>query len=122
MGKILIDVITGTYYLTVMIGKVIPDLHPGNILVLQNNTHDIPKALIHDFGRCYSVSDDAPATYKATLMSFCTEFLSCSTRDDLIIPREILAKVNDMYNIINKKHVDLNIKEIYEKYIFPIIY
>lgn len=115
--KILNDIVTGTYYLTIMVGKVLPDLHPGNILILQ----DPLKALIHDFGRCYPVSDEIPVTFKATLLSFCNEFLSCSTRNDLIIPVEISIKIQDILNILNKKHIDRNnIKDIYENLIIPI--
>ena len=117
-NKILLDIVVGTYYLTVMVGKVIPDLHPGNILILR----DPLKALIHDFGRSYPVDDEISPTYKATLLSFCSEFLSCSTRNDLIIPRDILVKIQDIYNILMNTNIDKNnIKCIYDNLIIPII-
>ena len=119
--KILIDVITGIYYLTGILEKVHPDLHPGNILILK--TKDGIKALIHDFGRCYPVDENISATYKATLISFCSEFISCAnTRDDLVIPREISILVQDIFNVIQDLDINnTNIKNIYEEIIFPII-
>ena len=119
--KVLIDVITGIYYLTVMLNKVHPDLHPGNILILK--TKEGIKALIHDFGRCYPVDENIPATYKATLISFCSEFIYCSnTRDDLIIPREISIIVQDILKAIQLLELNsANIKNIYEEIIYPII-
>ena len=119
--KVLIDVITGIYYLTGILGKVHPDLHPGNILILK--TKDGIKALIHDFGRCYPIDESIPATYKASLISFCNEFISCANnRDDLIIPREISIIVQDIYKAIRDLDINLtNIKNIYEEIIFPII-
>lgn len=119
--KILIDVIFGIYYLTVMIGKVHPDLHLGNILILKGE-NDI-RALIHDFGRCYAVDKKIPVTYKATLLSFCTKFLSCAkTRSDLFIPREIILTVQGIYDTI--QHITIaaeNIKEIYEQTLYPFL-
>ena len=119
--KILIDVITGIYYLTVVLNKVHPDLHPGNILILK--TKNGIKALIHDFGRCYPTDENIPATYKATLISFCQEFISCAnTRDDLIIPREISIIVQDILKAIQNLTINpTNIKTIYEEIIYPII-
>jgi hypothetical protein len=119
--KMLIDVMTGIYYLTVILNKVYPDLHPGNVLILK--TKNGIKALIHDFGRCYSVDENVPATYKATLLSFCQEFISCAnTRDDLIIPREISIVVQDVLKVVNSLDVNsTNIQNIYEEIIFPII-
>ena len=119
--KILIDVITGIYYLTVVLNKVHPDLHPGNILILK--TKNGVKALIHDFGRCYPTDENIPATYKATLISFCQEFISCAnTRDDLIIPREISITVRDIFKAIQFLEINpINIQNIYEEIIYPII-
>jgi len=114
--KVLIDVITGTYYLTVLLKKVHPDLHPGNILIL---TDINIKALIHDFGRCYPVDENVKETYKASLLSFFGEFLSCS----IIIPREILTIIQDLYKLIQKLQIDLdNIKYVYENIIYPFLY
>lgn len=118
--KVILDIITGTYYLSVILRKVHPDLHPGNVLIISNNTN--VKALIHDFGRCYSVNDEIPETYKASLISFCQEFISCSTRNDLIIPRNILISITDILNIMGRMKINSsNIKDIYEKILFPII-
>ena len=119
--KVLVDVITGIYYLTGMLGKVHPDLHPGNILILK--TKDEIQALIHDFGRCYPVDESIPATYKATLLSFCSEFISCAnTRDDLVIPREISIIVQDIFKVVQGLDINpTNIKHVYEEIIFPII-
>ena len=127
--KILIDVITGIYYLTGILGKVHPDLHPGNVLILsKKHIVETPlkklsfQALIHDFGRCYDVNEEVPETFKATLLSFCSEFISCSTRDDLIIPRKILGIIQDIHTMIKNIHIDSNnIKHIYENNIFPIL-
>ena len=119
--KVLIDVITGIYYLTVILGKVHPDLHPGNILI--SKTKDGIQALIHDFGRCYPVDENIPATYKATLLSFCFEFIPCAnTRDDLIIPREISIIVQDIFKTVQGLDINpTNIENIYEEIIYPII-
>ena len=123
---ILLDVITGIYYLTVLLKKVHPDLHLGNILIIKKSNEKENKqplkALIHDFGRCYDIDDNIPETYKASLLSFCQEFLSCSTRDDLLIPRIVLIVIMDIQKIVGKMVINLtNIKEIYEKILFPII-
>ncbi len=111
--KILLDIITGTYYLTAILGKVHPDLHPGNVLIIKGKEI---KALIHDFGRCYDVTDES---CKSTLLSFCSEFISCSnSRDDLIIPREILIIIQSIYVTIKKLDINIdNIKEVYENVI-----
>ena len=115
---ILSDILTGIYYLTVMLGKVHPDLHLGNVLIIKNPL----KALIHDFGRCYSVDNNIPETYKASLLSFCKEFLSCSTRDDLRIPRLVLIILTYIFNIVQRTTINSsNIKEVYEEILFPII-
>ena len=115
---ILSDILTGIYYLTVMLGKVHPDLHPGNVLIIK----DPLKALIHDFGRCYPVDNNIPETYKASLLSFCKEFLSCSSRDDLRIPRFVLIILTDIFNIVQRTTINpSNIKEVYEEILFPII-
>ena len=119
--KVLVDVITGIYYLTGILGKVHPDLHPGNILILK--TKEGMQALIHDFGRCYPIDESIPATYKASLISFCSEFISCAnTRDDLVIPREISIIVQDIFQVVQGLDINpANIKNIYEEIIFPII-
>jgi hypothetical protein len=135
--KVVLDIITGTYYLSVVLRKVHPDLHPGNVLIISPQSKDSNstsvkdsytessrsiKALIHDFGRCYSVNDEIPETYKASLLSFCQEFISCSTRNDLIIPRNILIGITDILNIAKKTKINgSNIKDIYEQIFFPII-
>ena len=121
--QVLIDVITGIYYLTVILNKVHPDLHPGNILILKTKDREGVKALIHDFGRCYPTDENIPATYKATLFSFCQEFISCAnTRDDLIIPREISIIVQDIFRAIQILEINpTNIQNIYEEIIYPII-
>jgi hypothetical protein len=132
--KVILDIITGTYYLSVVLRKVHPDLHPGNVLIISSQSRDSNikdshtesskslKALIHDFGRCYSVDDEIPETYKASLISFCQEFISCSTRNDLIIPRNILISITDILNIAKRTKINgSNIKDIYEQIFFPII-
>mgnify|MGYP003651631552 FL=1 len=117
--KIFIEIIYGIYYLTVEVRKVHPDLHPGNILIVQDENK--PRALIHDFGRCIDVDDSIPATYKSSLLSFCQEFLSCSTRDDLIIPRDIIASVQDLQKFIETKDINgENIENVYTQFIIPI--
>ena len=115
--KILIDIITGTYYLPSVLRKVHPDLHPGNVLIIKGKE---VKALIHDFGRCYDVTNES---YKSTLLSFCFEFISCvNLRDDLIVPREILIIIQNIYEIVKKFDINAdNIKQVYEQIIFPII-
>lgn len=118
--SILMDIFTGIYYMTGFLRKVHPDLHLGNVLIIHKEQK--AKALIHDFGRCYPVDENVPETCKASILSFCSEFISCSTRDDLIIPRKILSMIQDIYFIIKDKHVNIeNLQEIYETIIFPII-
>lgn len=123
--QIIIDIVVGTYYLTVLVRKVHPDLHVGNVLITSSNGKTSSrkiKALIHDFGRCYDVDENIPVTYKASLLSFCSEFISCSERNDLYIPRKILIAVQDIYKIISKTNVNKhNIKEIYENILYPIL-
>ena len=106
-----------------MMNKVHADLHPGNILILKTKDGEGVQALIHDFGRCYPIDENVPATYKATLISFCQEFISCAnTRDDLIIPREISIIVQDIFKATSKITINpTNIKTIYEEIIYPII-
>jgi hypothetical protein len=121
--SILIDIFTGIYYLTVVLMKVHADLHLGNILIVRKKKEEKGlKALIHDFGRCYPVDVKVPETTKATILSFCSEFISCSTRDDLNIPRKVLLSIQDIYKIIKNKDVNLtNIESIYKEIIYPII-
>lgn len=118
--KVLLDIITGTYYMSVMLKIVHPDLHPGNILICNNNNNI--QALIHDFGRCYPIDDTAPNTYKSSLISFCSEFVSCSYRNDLDIPRNILIVIQDILAIVKRNYIGVgNIKSFYEDIIFPIV-
>ena len=117
--KVLIDVMTGIYYLTTQLKVVHPDLHPGNVLILKDNEL---KALIHDFGRCYPIEEGVEEMNKATLLSFTSEFINCSNRDDLMVPREILAIVQDINRSVEKERITMdNIQSIYENLIFPII-
>ena len=118
--KVLIDVVTGIYYLTTQLKIVHPDLHPGNVLILKEKENI--RALIHDFGRIYSIEEGVEEMNKATLLSFTSEFIACSNRDDLIIPREILAIIQDIHHSIEKERITMdNIQNIYENLIFPII-
>ena len=64
------------YYLPVVLGKVHPGLHPGNVLITKGK---VIKVLIHDFGRCYDITNES---YKSTLLSFCFEFISFSRSQD----------------------------------------
>ena len=136
--QVLVDIFTGIYYLTIMLKKVHPDLHPGNLLIVkskqkqeaeqeQGNKKHI-SALIHDFGRCYDIDEKVPEHWKATILSFCQEFISCSSRNDLIVPRQIAIMIDDIYNYFSNtdknKEIILspsNLKEIYETIILPII-
>jgi len=119
--KILIEIIYGIYYLTTQIRKVHPDLHPGNVLIVKDE-NDKDKALIHDFGRCFDINDDIPATYKSTLLSFCNEFLSCKNRDDLNIPRDIVGSIQDLQSFVEKEDININnIKNIYKSFVIPIV-
>ena len=102
--KILIDIVTAAYYMPVVLKKVHPDLHPGNILITNTGI------LLHDFGRAYTIDETIPEMYRATLMSFCSEFMSCSTRSDLIIPPQVLSAIQEIYITIQKEG---NIREIY---------
>jgi len=118
--SILNDIFTGIYYLTGILHKVHPDLHFGNILIIRKEGG--VKALIHDFGRSYPINKNVPETVKATILSFCSEFISCSSRNDLIIPRKILLIIQDIHKIIKDKEINLeNLQNIYENNIFPII-
>lgn len=136
--QVLLDVFAGIYYLTVYLKKVHPDLHPGNVLIVKSKNKEINKekeekgereqkrisALIHDFGRCYDIVDDVKEHWSATILSFCFEFISCSSRNDLIVPREIGSIVSTIYDIVKNKKIEIshtNLKEVYEKVIFPII-
>jgi len=118
--NILIDIMTGIYYLTVMVEKVHPDLHPGNVLIA--NYQNRIRALIHDFGRTYPIDLEIPQTLKGSLMSFCSEFIKSSSREDLIIPRKVLLAIETIETKISGTVVTLeNIKSIYEEFIFPTI-
>lgn len=118
--KVLTDVITGIYYMTTQLKIVHPDLHPGNVLIIREKENI--KALIHDFGRCYFLDGETDEMNKATLLSFTSEFISCSHRDDLIIPREILIMVQDIHDSIKNEKITMNnIQSIYENLIFPIL-
>jgi hypothetical protein len=121
--KIILDVVIGTYYLSGFLKIIHVDLHMGNILI-GTDDHEI-KALIHDFGRCLPIDENdienSNQYYKTSLLSFCNEFIACSTRKDLIIPIEIISLVKKLKRTVENTEMNLsNLKEIYENVLYKL--
>lgn len=121
---VLRNILKGIYYMTEFLEIAHPDLHVGNILI-NTSVKGEPLALIHDFGRCYSISSEPGNNkmYRGSLYSFCSEFISCtSTRDDLIVPRTVLIIVQDILKFLMKTEFTRdNLQEIYESVLLPIV-
>ena len=83
-----------------------PDLHPGNILIVSKENRI--GALIHDFGRCYQLDLNVPQMSKASLISFCSEFLKASSRPDLLIPDEIKSLIKEIQSLVELTESFLN--------------
>lgn len=117
---VLNNILIGIYYMTGFLGIVHPDLHVGNVLINTANKNE-PLALIHDFGRCYFITPENN-NYKGSLISFCSEFISCSARSDLLIERNVLAAINSILNYVNRTDINReNLQSVYNDVLLPII-